>query len=389
MTLTFTGYIEGYYGKLLDWHDRDRLLDRLAAAGMNSYFYAPKEDVCHRHDWRQPYDARWRGDFAQFTANAASKNIHIIAGIAPGLDFDFASLDSDTSLDSDFTILLDKARRLLDGGANMIALLMDDIAADFDARCGRFTSEGKAHAVLANRLGAALDAGVVVVPRIYADSLISPDDPQSLSYLDDLASSLDRLHPVVYCGDDIVAPCPAGDAGGHLDRAALIIWDNFYANDYCPRRLFLGPWRMADTPNLLLNPTGMIETDLLLLQLMAGGRDHAGRGTKAGANAWRQVMITASVPAAFFDIAAYFDAPYGFAAEFEMPSSETALAALETLLWGWKSPLQREWYPYLMGLKHDILFATGQLPLERIEKTQLQPLASQLAARRGNFAAKG
>ena len=38
----FTGYIEGYYGKLLAWHDRDRLLDGLEAVGMTSYFYAPK-----------------------------------------------------------------------------------------------------------------------------------------------------------------------------------------------------------------------------------------------------------------------------------------------------------------------------------------------------------
>ena len=41
----FTGYIEGYYGKLLEWQDRDRLLDGLEAVGMTSYFYAPKDDA--------------------------------------------------------------------------------------------------------------------------------------------------------------------------------------------------------------------------------------------------------------------------------------------------------------------------------------------------------
>ena len=49
----------------------------------------------------------------------------------------------------------------------------------------------------------------------------------------------------------------------------MIIWDNFYANDYCPRRLFLGPWRAVNLPDVMLNPTGMIETDLLLLDLMS------------------------------------------------------------------------------------------------------------------------
>jgi hypothetical protein len=388
MALNFTGYIEGYYGQLLSWHDRDRLLDGLKIAGMTSYFYAPKEDACHRYLWRQPYDAAWQASFAKFTANAEARNIHIIAGIAPGLDFDFAAIDDANTGSNDraknelndFVILLEKARSLVASGAHMIALLMDDIAADFEARCGSLTSEGNAHGLLANRLGAALGAAVIVVPRIYADSLITPDDPQSLVYLDDLVSALDPQHLVVYCGDDIVAPHPAADAGGRLDPASSIIWDNFYANDYCPRRLFVGPWRAAEAAHILTNPTGMIETDLLLLTMMAVGRDHGDQNRCANASieSWRRIMTDNGVPDAFFDIAAYFDAPYGFVAAFDLPSTERALAALEILLWQWKSPLQREWYPYLMGLKQDIMLANGQLPQDRIEKTQLAPLATKI-----------
>ena len=385
MTLIFTGYIEGYYGRLFDWRDRNRLLGGVAAAEMTSYFYAPKEDARHRQFWRQPYDKAWQTEFTQFATIAAAKNIHLIAGIAPGLDFDFASLDASMDQKNDFTILVAKARQFLANGASMIALLMDDIAADFEVRSGSFKNEGRAHAALANRLGLAIDAAILIVPRIYADSLITPDDTQSLAYLEQFTSHLDPQHQVVYCGDDIVAPRPFGDAGGHLDPASIIIWDNFYANDYCPRRLFLGPWRNTDMPHIMLNPTGMIETDLLLLGLMAGGRDQAGRGSEAGKIYWRELMQKAAVPDVFFDIAAYFDTPYGFAAEFAMPSAKTALAALDILLWRWKSPLQREWYPHLMGLKQDILLANGELPLERIEKTQMAPLARQLSG----FAAKG
>ena len=385
MTLIFTGYIEGYYGRLFDWRDRNRLLGGVAAAAMTSYFYAPKEDAFHRQFWRQPYDKAWHSEFTQFAATAAAKNIHLIAGIAPGLDFDFASLDASTDQKNDFTILVVKARQFLANGASMIALLMDDIAADFGARSGSFTNEGRAHAALANRLGLAIDAAIIIVPRIYADSLITPDDTQSFTYLEQFVGHLDPQHQVVYCGDDIVAPRPFGDAGGHFDPASIIIWDNFYANDYCPRRLFLGPWRSADMPHIMLNPTGMIETDLLLLGLVAGARDQGGRGSEAGKIYWRELIQKAAVPDVFFDIAAYFDAPYGFAAEFPMPSAKTALAALEILLWRWKSPLQREWYPHLMGLKQDILLANGELPLERIGKTQMAPLARQLAG----FAAKG
>ena len=382
MTRQFTGYIEGYYGRLLDWRDRDRLIDRVVAAGMNSYFYAPKEDRYHRYYWRQPYDLTWQQAFSKFSRRAAVKGIYVIAGIAPGLDFDFASLDWADDAVGDFAVLVEKGRQLLKGGAKSIALLMDDIAADFDIRAGGFTSEGKAHAALTNRFGAALDAPVIMVPRIYADCLISADDPQSVNYLKDLTIDLEPLHKVVYCGEEIVAVRPGRDKGCYLDPARVMIWDNFYANDYCPRRLFLGPWRVANQPDIMLNLTGMIETDLLLLDLMAAAQDNAdrnfgGRGTVASETAWREVISKKSVPEAFFDIAYYFDAPYGFDPHFSIPSPDDALSALEVLLWCWKSPLQREWYACLMGLKQDILLANGQLPRERIEKTQLRPLAIQ------------
>ena len=56
LPLALHGYIEGYYGRLLDWDDRTRLLHRLSSLGLNAYLYAPKEDECHRFEWRRPWD---------------------------------------------------------------------------------------------------------------------------------------------------------------------------------------------------------------------------------------------------------------------------------------------------------------------------------------------
>ena len=106
----FYGYIEGYYGQLLSWSARHELLAVMAELGMNSYFYAPKDDAAHRFDWRQSYDADWRRGFADFAAAAARNGIQIIAGIAPGLDFKFASLDQPRA--GDFACLVDKAIQL-------------------------------------------------------------------------------------------------------------------------------------------------------------------------------------------------------------------------------------------------------------------------------------
>ena len=382
MTQLFTGYIEGYYGRLLEWQDRDRLLDGLEAAGMTSYFYAPKDDACQRQFWRQTHDAAWRRAFTRFAGKAATKDIQIIAGISPGLDFDYASLDQANDAGGDFTILLNKALMLLADGASFIALLMDDIAADFERRAGSFASEGTAHAVLTNRLGAAIDVPIILVPRIYADSLVTSDDSQSKTYLKDLARDLEPHHRVVYCGDDIVAVQPRNDKDGCLNPSAVIIWDNFYANDYCPRRLFLGPWRAVKLPDVMLNPTGMLETDLLLLDLMSllknKGQKNEDYLRPEHLASWRKAISKRGVPEAFFVISYYLDAPSGFPVNFVRPSSDDALAALEILLWRWKAPLQREWYGCLMGLKQDILLSEGRLSSERLEKTQLQPLVSRV-----------
>ena len=39
----YNGYIEGFYGKLLRWDDRNLIIKKLNKNKMNSYFYAPKK----------------------------------------------------------------------------------------------------------------------------------------------------------------------------------------------------------------------------------------------------------------------------------------------------------------------------------------------------------
>ena len=364
---TRSGYIEGYYGRLFDWPARHELVAVMAGLGMNSYLYAPKDDAAHRFAWRTPYDAEWLSGFADFAAAAARQNIDVMAGIAPGLDFNFAELEK--TRNGDFACLVKKAEQLSADGVSHIVLLMDDIATDFDDRAGPFESEGTAHAALANHLMQAVDRPVIVVPRIYADSLVDVADPNSLSYLKDLTAKLAPDCPIVYCGNDIVAHRIGGDASGHIADSRMLIWDNFYANDYCPRRLFIGPWRRpAEASNILLNPTGLIETDKLLLEVMLIGDD---------VDKWRD-LLGQYLPPAFFTVAYYFDAPNGFAPKFAPPPVEVALAAVDQLLWQWKSPLQREWYPVLMGLKQDLLIADQQMPDERIVKTQSAALSGAL-----------
>jgi hypothetical protein len=368
------GYIEGYYGRLLDWPQRHDLLTVLEREGMNGYVYAPKEDPAHRFQWRQNWSQHWWQEFRSFTKDAKKKGITVIAGIAPGLDFDFSSLIDGGG---DLAILVEKAKRLIDGGAGEIGLLMDDLVPASSRQDAGYHSEGLAHADLANRLAAQISGPVSVTPRLYADEI----DDETESYLGDFCAQLDPQMMVWTCGSHIVAP-KINLAATKLARCGItpermIVWDNLYANDYCPRRLFLGLWRGRDeATHIFLNPTGLVHTDALLLALMAAGDD---------AVAWRKVIMAHDVPEAFFNISTFFDLPPDPDAAlsedpFDHGKTVAWLESLDTLLWRWKSPLQREWYPYLMGLRGDILYRRGDMKALRQHKT-FPPLLSPTKTR--------
>lgn len=358
------GYIEGYYGRLLSWPERRHLINHLAKYHCDSYLYAPKEDPYHRYSWRTPYQRHWLKDFVECCQHAKQNNIAILAGIAPGLDFNFIDPEDD------FAHLITKATQLIEAGADALVLMFDDISDDISALEQAGLDEGQLHGELANRLAGQLGWPVLLVPRLYADEIEGDHRRYAIS----LSDHLDQKIPVFICGTHIVAREVALDGAAGILAARLkqkvIIWDNFYCHDYCPRRLFLGPWtRRRDADPLLINGTGLIHTDSLLLGLMSG----ASR---------RDLFSAAGVPEAFWVIAEFFDKPV-FTAHIpkdNLPKTNI-IEAIDDLLWSWKSPLAREWYPYLFGLKHDLLIQTGQMTQERIAKTQTLPLFNHLRDR--------
>jgi protein O-GlcNAcase/histone acetyltransferase len=383
MTERVHGYAEGYYGRLFTWDERHKLIDTLSSNGQNTYYYAPKEDALHRWQWRTAYSDPWLDEFATFCTYADQHGVSVVAGVAPGLDFNFKDLPDG----SDYQALSHKSRALLDAGADHLSLLLDDIDEDFHSRCGRFSSEGQAHATLANVLADELGISIWVTPRIYADELIVSD----AAYLPDFLETLHELHTVLYCGSDVVSRHASVSPLHRLcqtrsqsrkpaQTCQTVLWDNLYANDYCPRRLFVGPWQgRTDVRDVLLNPTGMIHTDVLLLDLMAAHIGLADNSVEA-TDAWRTVLIKHGVPDSFFELARYFHHPvFNNHKEPCLPIATGAtFDAIEHCLWRWKTPLAREWYAYIFGLKHDLLAEQNQLPEDRIRKTQTVPLARTL-----------
>ena len=370
-----TGYIEGYYGRLLSWESRKLIVKSLTKNKMNTYFYAPKEDVYHRLCWRKKYDEKWRANFREFIEYSKLNNIKIIAGIAPGLDFNFKELNdvSNSNKKTDFKFLLNKARQLLRDGASSIALMLDDIPNDFKKKFGTNVSEGTYHAILVNKLTKELGQNIFFVPRIYADELIK-DDP---FYLRDLSKTLNPNIKIFYCGKNVVARTYKKFVKTKkILSNDIIIWDNFYANDYCPRRFFIGPaLGRENLKNILINPTGMIGTDLLILDIFGESVKE-----KISKNKWENILKNHNVPVQFFKIKKYFLKP-----DFGLnPSTQSLnikkedIKIVDSLLWTWKGKLSREWYPFLFGLKHDLQINQKTLISERRIKTQTIPLSKFL-----------
>ena len=115
------GYIEGYYGKILNWNDRRRILINLKKNNLNSYFYCPKEDLNHRLNWRKPYSKKWLTSFNIFCNKAIHLELNVLTGISPGLDFNFKNNSND------FEFLFSKALNLINNGSKYIVLMFDDI----------------------------------------------------------------------------------------------------------------------------------------------------------------------------------------------------------------------------------------------------------------------
>ncbi len=371
-TNNYFGYIEGYYGNLLRWNDRKKIILSLKKNGMNSYFYAPKEDQNHRFSWRKNYSKKWLINFKNFCKFGKKHNIKVIAGVSPGADFNFNEIyeSKGTQSSKDLLILLDKCKTLIGNGATEISILFDDIPDVFTTSFKNY-NEGKSHAKLVRILSKRLNKKLLVVPRIYADEL----KYQKISYLNDFVKELKNISKIFYCGKYIVNDKFESKEiiiNNLFKNKKIIFWDNFYANDYCPSKIFLGPYlNDYSNKNLMFNLTGLINTDLLLIEIIKNCINK-----KNKFDIWKEIILNNKIPKNFIEIISFFEKPVltNEKKVREIDFDNKIFAHLDFLLWKWKSPLSLEWYKYLLILKQDIEIFNKNLNSNRILKIRTYPM---------------
>ena len=369
------GYIEGYYGKLLTWNERIELLDVLYKNNMNFYFYCPKEDINHRHKWKEQYSIKWLKNFSKFNRYASEKNIKVIAGISPGLDFNFKSYVEGNK--EELNLLIKKFNTFLSFGVAYVAILFDDIPNEFKFFV-KNKAEGEIHGRIINETIKELSSPIFAVPRIYSDEL----NIENKNYLNDFFKTVNKNVQIFFTGKHIVSKTFSSNHKIIIQKIKenkIINWDNYYANDYCPKKIFIGPWENKKLiEKSMINGTGMIETDKLILEIVNK------TAIKNNFLLWKEVLIKHNIPNVFFYICHHFMSP-GFTFEKKIKTfkySENTYKALDILLWQWKTKMSREWYPYLLNLKHDLQIFDKSISFNRVLKTQTNPIQHVLKYRR-------
>lgn len=192
--------------------------------GMTDYVHAPKDDRKHRADWREPYDD---DELDAFSLLAKAGTLRLGFGISPGLSIDVDSAD-------DCAILADKVDTVVDRGAGLVVLCLDDIP--FGG-----AEQGAAHARLAGWLAdhVAGRAALALVPTEYVGIRRTP-------YLSALGAGLPGDVPVGWTGDAVVneqiTATQAQRRAEALGGRPPLVWDNVPVNDgLMSDRLHLGP----------------------------------------------------------------------------------------------------------------------------------------------------
>jgi hypothetical protein len=270
------GVVEGFYGQPWSHEERLELFDWMAAWSLNTYLYAPKDDLHQRVLWREPYPAAQAQQLRELFDACNKRRLQSFYAISPGLDIRYAS-------NSDLERLIARLEEVSRLGCRNFALLFDDIAEQMDSGdVTRFDSLASAQVSVANSVFRWLrergaDSRFVFCPTAYCDRMAQQQLGGS-DYLATLGRALLTEIDVFWTGPEIVSKeitlAQVKEMQSILRRKPLI-WDNLHANDYDGHRFFCGPYAgrppelIRETRGLLSNPNNEFLLNQVPLRTLA------------------------------------------------------------------------------------------------------------------------
>ena len=217
------GTVEGFFGPLWTWEEREAVMRRLAPEGYGFYLYAPKGDSYLRRRWHEPRPSADAESLARFAAACREAGVRFGVGLSPfEVHFGFGG--------DARAVMAHKLAEVDAAGLDILAILFDDMRGELPDLARR---QAEIVAFAAERTTA---SQIIVCPSYYSDDPVldrvfgaRPDD-----YLRDLGRALDPRIAIMWTGEEV---CSREYSPAHLDRVAEeigrkpFLWDNYPVND--------------------------------------------------------------------------------------------------------------------------------------------------------------
>jgi protein O-GlcNAcase/histone acetyltransferase len=336
------GVIEGFYGQPWSLAERFELFDWMAGWGLNTYLYAPKDDLKHRAIWRELYSASESATLGEVIRACQPRSIRFIYALSPGLDIRYSN-------EADLLHLKKRFEQMLGLGCQHFALLFDDIPDRIAAEdLKNKDSFASAQCEVANALfrwtrECSRDARFLFCPTPYcgrmAEGKLGGD-----GYLSIIGRELLPEIDVFWTGPEIssreITVAHVRELRNTLRRKPLI-WDNLHANDYDGRRFYCGPYAgrppelRSEVSGLLSNPNNEFPLNYVPLRTLAefvrcaGGWD-AREAYLSAMREWLPRFATIGQPVTLEDLILFGDCYY--LPHEEGPEAEALLQRTRSLL---------------------------------------------------------
>lgn len=312
------GVIEGFYGKPWSQEERLQLFDWMKAWGLNTYFYAPKDDLKHRSLWRELYTEEEAESLKSLISACAASGLRFIYGIAPGLDIRYSD-------DWEITVLKVRLEQMQRLGCRDFAILFDDIPDRLRiADTERFGTFAKAQCHIANTLLGFLssESRLLFCPTPYCGRMAAANLGGE-NYLATVGKSLSKKIDVFWTGPEIISREITVEHVREIAtllRRKPVIWDNLHANDYDGRRFFCGPYSgrlpelRHEVKGILINPNCEFPLNYVPIRTLATyftSYMESSRDRYLNAmNEWLPSFKTVRLPAALEDLVLFGDCFY-------------------------------------------------------------------------------
>jgi len=252
------------------------LLEWMTAWKLNTYLYAPKDDLKLRAAWREPYAPAEAEALGTLIHVCGERGIRFIYALSPGLDIRY-------SQEGELQRILARFEQLIALGCDHFALLFDDIPDRLHPEDRqRWGSIAAAQCQLTNvafrwvraRRPA---ARFLFCPTPYCERM-AKKQLGGENYLETIGRELPLAIDVFWTGPEIISreiPVAQTREVQHRLRRRPLIWDNLHANDYDGRRFFCGPYAgrptglRGEVSGILCNPNTEFPLNFVPLRTFA------------------------------------------------------------------------------------------------------------------------